>query len=133
MNVLFGEKTVGSIELVESIEKGFSFAVFERVGREFDLPVTELANAVGISQRTLTRRKLEKKLSKFESDRLVSVSRLLTQTLELFEGDREKTVRWLRLANRGLGGRTPLEMAGTETGLREVENLIGRLENGVFD
>jgi uncharacterized protein (DUF2384 family) len=24
-------------------------------------------------------------------------------------------------------------MAGTETGLREVENLIGRLENGVFD
>jgi uncharacterized protein (DUF2384 family) len=25
-----------------------------------------------------------------------------------------------------------MQMAQTETGLREVENLIGRLENGVF-
>jgi uncharacterized protein (DUF2384 family) len=31
-----------------------------------------------------------------------------------------------------LGDVAPLEMAATETGAREVENLIGRLEHGVF-
>ena len=50
----------------------------------------------------------------------------------MFEGDKEKAFRWFVQSNRALGGLTPLEMAATETGTREVENLIGRLEHGVF-
>ena len=131
MDILSG-KNVGTIELVESIEKGFSFSTFERIVKEYSFAIQDLATTIGISQRTLTRRKVEKKLSKFESDRLVSVARMLTQATELFENDKVKTLRWLNSPNRGLGERTPLQMAQTETGLREVENLIGRLENGVF-
>jgi putative toxin-antitoxin system antitoxin component (TIGR02293 family) len=41
-------------------------------------------------------------------------------------------LHWLNSPNHGLGGRTPLQMAQTEAGSREVENLIGRLEHGVF-
>ena len=92
----------------------------------------DLADVLGISQRTLTRRKIEKKLSKSESDRLVSVGRMLKQATELFENDKAKAKQWLNSPNRGLGGRTPMQMAQTETGLREVENLIVRLEHGVF-
>jgi uncharacterized protein (DUF2384 family) len=33
---------------------------------------------------------------------------------------------------RALGGRSPLDFAQTEPGAREVENVIGRLEHGVF-
>jgi len=31
-----------------------------------------------------------------------------------------------------LAGRTPLAVATSELGAREVENLLGRLEHGVF-
>jgi uncharacterized protein (DUF2384 family) len=31
-----------------------------------------------------------------------------------------------------LGWRTPIDFAQTEPGAREVENLIGRIEHGVF-
>lgn len=126
------DKNIGTIELVESIEKGLSFSIFERLVKHYRFGIQDLATAIGISQRTLTRRKAEKKLTKSESDRLVSVARLLSQASELFENDKAKTLQWLNSPNRGLGGRTPLHMAQTETGLREVENLIGRLENGVF-
>ena len=34
--------------------------------------------------------------------------------------------------NRALGGATPLDFAKTEPGAREVENVLGRLEHGVF-
>lgn len=125
-------KNTDTIALVESIEKGFSFSTFEKIVKEYSFAIQDLATTIGISQRTLTRRKVEKKLSKSESDRLVSVARLLAQADELFEEDKAKTLRWLNAPNRGLGGRTPLQMAQTETGCREVENLIGRLENGVF-
>jgi putative toxin-antitoxin system antitoxin component (TIGR02293 family) len=125
-------KNTNTIALVESIEKGLSFSALERIVKEYRFAIQDLAKTIGISQRTLTRRKIEKRLSKSESDRLVSVARLLEQATELFEEDKEKTVQWLGAPNRGLGGRTPLQMAQTETGLREVENLIGRLENGIF-
>lgn len=125
-------KNIDKIELIESVEKGFSYKIFERIVKEYNFAVQDLAGTIGISQRTLTRRKIEKKFSKSESDRLVSIARLLEQTSALFEQDKAKAKRWLNSSNRGLGGRTPLQMAQTETGLREVENLIGRLENGVF-
>ncbi|CAN5591008.1 hypothetical protein BH24ACI3_BH24ACI3_04140 [soil metagenome] len=88
--------------------------------------------AVGISPRTLSRRRVEKKLSPAESDRLVSVSRLLSLSIDLFEGDIPGAIRWFTRPNRALGRIAPLEASTTEVGAREVENLIGRLEHGVF-
>ncbi len=129
---LLGIKISNSVHLVKAIERGFSFDTLEKVRRETGLPLERLAISIGLSPRTLSRRKKERKLTAAESDRLVSVSRLLTQAVELFEGDKEKAFRWFVQSNRALGGLTPLEMAATETGTREVENLIGRLEHGVF-
>ncbi len=129
---LLGIKSGNAVHLVKAIERGFSFDTLEKVRRETGLPLERLAISIGVSPRTLSRRKKEKKLTATESDRLVSVSRLLTQAVELFEGDKEKAFRWFVQPNRALGNLSPLDMAATETGTREVENLIGRLEHGVF-
>ena len=129
---MLGIKSANTLQLVKSIEKGFSFQMFERIRRETGLPMESLAVSIGISPRTLTRRKKENKLTASESDRLVSISRLLSLSIELFEGDKAKAFRWFMNSNRALGNLSPLEMAATETGSREVENLIGRLEHGVF-
>ena len=131
-HAFLGVKSVNALELVHSIERGFAFEKLERVRRETGFPMELLAVSIGISSRTLSRRRKEKKLSPSESDRLVSVSRLLSLAVGLFENDKEKAFRWFRNPNRALGNLTPLDMASTETGAREVENLIGRLEHGVF-
>lgn len=120
------------LKLVRAIEKGLPFNALEKVRKATGLPMESLALSIGISQRTLTRRRKEKRLTSFESDRLVSVSRLLAQAVKLFSGDQEKAFNWFRKPNRALGNLSPLAMASTETGAREVENLIGRLEHGVF-
>ena len=49
----------------------------------------------------------------------------------MFE-DSERAHRWLKEPQRGLGNRTPLSLLGTEAGAREVEDLLGRIEYGVF-
>ena len=67
-----------------------------------------------------------------ESDRLLRASRVFGRALELFEGDPEAARRWLGLPQPALGGATPLAFARTEAGAREVEDLVGRLEHGVF-
>jgi len=129
---LLGVEAADNLKLAKKVEAGFSFDALERLGKTTGLPLERLRVAVRITSRTLTRRKKEKKLSPEESDRLVSVSRLLTQTFELFEGNEEAGMRWFQSPNRALSGQSPLEVAATETGAREVENLIGRLEHGVF-
>ena len=120
------------LELVKAIHRGFPFAALTRVEQETGWPLERLAACIGLSPRTLSRRKQEKRLSTTESDRLVTLSRLLTQAVELFEGQKAKAWHWFLQPNRALGNVSPLEMAHTETGSREVENLIGRLEHGVF-
>ena len=45
----------------------------------------------------------------------------------------EKNARqWLTAPQFGLGGAVPLEYAETEVGAREVEDLLGRIEQGVY-
>lgn len=129
---LIGIKTADNLKLAKKVEAGFSFDALEKLGTTTGLPLESLRVAVRITPRTLTRRRKEKKLSPEESDRLVSVSRLLAQTFELFEGNTEAGLTWFQSQNRALGGQSPIEAAATETGTREVENLIGRLEHGVF-
>lgn len=60
------------------------------------------------------------------------LARLTEAAIELFEGDTEAAQGWMKAPRAVLGGKTPLEMAATEIGAREVENLILRLEDGVF-
>ncbi|MBK7704354.1 MAG: DUF2384 domain-containing protein [Acidobacteria bacterium] len=129
---LIGIKSADNLNLAAKVETGFSFDAFERLVKTSGIAPENLRVAVRIAPRTLTRRRKENKLSPEESDRIVSVSRLLAQSFDLFDGDREAARRWLTTPNRALGGRTPLDLASTETGAREVEDLIGRLEHGVF-
>ena len=39
---------------------------------------------------------------------------------------------WLRSQQLGLGGEVPLDYAESEVGAREVEDLLGRIEFGVY-
>lgn len=132
LNELLGIKAENSLQLIRAINRGFSFHTLEKVKRKTGLPMESLAETIGISPRTLSRRKREKRLTSTESDRLISISRIFSLAVELFEGNEEKAINWLTKPNRALGKVSPLVMAQTETGTREVEDLIGRLEHGVF-
>ena len=67
-----------------------------------------------------------------ESDRLLRAARVLDRAIALFDGDRKAALEWLGSPLRALGGESPLDVATTDLGARQVENLIGRLEHGVY-
>lgn len=132
MKALLGIDTADNLKLARKVESGLHIDAFERVGRISGLSTDELRTAIRIAPRTLARRRQKKRLSPEESDRLVSLSRLLSLAIELFEGDVRAALKWFTAKNRALGGMSPLSAASTEVGSREVEAVIGRLEHGVF-
>src|SRR6266536_1350160 len=76
-------------------------------------------------------RQIQKRLRFSESDKVMRYSRLLHQATDFF-GDIEKARAWLKHPQYGLGGAVPLDYATTETGAREVVNLLGRMKYGVY-
>src|SRR6266702_1918058 len=118
-------------ELIRQIQKGLRFSELETLQNSIDLPFEQLAAKLSISRSTLQRRKAAGRLSPDESDRVMRYSRLLHQATDFF-GDIEKARAWLKHPQYGLGGAVPLDYARTETGAREVENLLGQMKYGVY-
>ena len=128
---LLGLSTWDAAGLHERVQKGLSYAALERLRRVLDVPISRFAELIWIAPRTVARRKEAGRLRPDESDRLLRMARVTGLALQLFEGDLEEARRWLLSAQPALGGEAPVQLARTEVGAREVEHLVGRLEQGI--
>lgn len=89
-------------------------------------------DAVVIPSRTLQhRRSRREKLTVEESDRVLRVIRVLSQTESVY-GSRERALAWLRKTHARLDGRVPLSLLKTDTGSRIVEELLIQIDEGIF-
>lgn len=115
------------------VRAGLPIADFDDVRALLGLTVEDLAARIGISIATLSRRRRGRQaLDAAHGDRLLRFARLFRLAAALHDGDEEAARAWLVKPARALDGATPLDHAGTEIGAREVEDLIGRLEHGVY-
>ena len=119
-------------KLVRQVERGLSFKALESFRARSGLMVPVISSVIGIPERTLARRRAAGRLAPDESERLLRISIVFEKAVELFEGDVRRAVAWLVNPKKALGNQSPLEYSRTELGAREVEDLIGRLEHGVF-
>jgi putative toxin-antitoxin system antitoxin component (TIGR02293 family) len=124
-------KTLSVSKLIQSLKTGLPFRELDDLRSNLDLPMEQLVPMLGISKATLHRRKIAGRLDAAESDRVVRFARLLGKAAAVMES-LENGRRWLTSSQVGLGGAVPLHYAETEVGAREVENLLGRIEYGVY-
>jgi len=116
---------------IERIHAGLSFRAVQSLQKALDLPLEKIASVLGMSRATLHRRQLQGKIDKGESEKLVRYQRLLAKAEDVL-GDAANAREWLTHMQTGLGNAVPLDFAKTEIGAREVENLLGRIEYGVY-
>jgi putative toxin-antitoxin system antitoxin component (TIGR02293 family) len=124
-------KAIHPTELIRRIQKGLPFSELEALRKRLDLPLEQLALKLSISRATLHRRKNTGRLSPDESDKVMRFSRLLHHAATVF-GNLERGRTWLKFPQYGLGGAVPLDYAETEIGAREVDNLLGQIDYGVY-
>jgi putative toxin-antitoxin system antitoxin component (TIGR02293 family) len=118
-------------EQIGRIHAGLSFRAVQNLQKALDVPMDKLADVLGMSRATLHRRKIQGKIDKDESEKLVRYQRLLKKAEDVFGGG-DSAREWLTNPQTGLGNAVPLDFAKTEIGAREVENLLGRIEYGVY-
>lgn len=127
-----GLSAARTADLIRAVQRGLPFKALETFSAETGLAPSRIASVIEIPERTLARRRAAGRLAPDESERLLRVSNVFERAVELFEGDAAAAATWLTTPKKALGHRSPLAYSRFELGAREVENLIGRLEHGVF-
>ncbi|MBI4699449.1 MAG: DUF2384 domain-containing protein [Nitrospirae bacterium] len=159
--VLGGEKELGQkvsrrIDFDALIKEGLPWGVISHIKKAFNLPDDVIARIIGVSPRTIARRRQTVKspvklagvasgksrrgraadtsadrLSPVESDRVYRFARIIALAEDVFE-DKAESLEWLKSPQYGLGGRIPFDMLQTDAGTREVEELLVRIDYGVI-
>ena len=115
----------------KAVKAGLDITWFDRLAELFGASGTAFANIVGIDTRTLTRRRREGKLTLRESNALYNLAVLYEHALDVL-GDPEIVREWFSTPAPAFADMKPLELLDTTPGIKEVDNLLGRIEHGVF-
>jgi putative toxin-antitoxin system antitoxin component (TIGR02293 family) len=105
--------------------------------------IDELAHALGISRKsiaekifdmsvkTLERKAPRERLDKRTSSHAIEIAKLMSHAYEVFQ-DEEKIRHWVSTSNLALNDKTPLALMDTLTGLRMIDDVLGRIQEGVY-
>ena len=135
--ILGGPKVLGSRvksadDWMQMIETGLPAGAAEALKEVVGLDDPSMATTLGISIRTLARvRASQSRFDSVVSDRLYRLARLVAIARVVLEHD-DRAVQWLTQPQPGLAQRRPIDVAKSDPGAREVENLLIRIEHGVY-
>lgn len=136
INLLGGESLLQAnprvvMDWILLVRQGLPSASVDELVRRTKITKAELANALAIPERTLTRRKHENVLSPEESAKLLRLARVVERAAAVFEST-DNALSWLQSSNASLNGVTPLSLLDTDIGADSVLDTLGRIEHGVF-
>ena len=85
-----------------------------------------------VPKRTLARRRAGGELLTVEeTDKVLRLGRIAKQAIRVF-GAAAKAHRWLRKPKRELNGETPVAFLASEEGARKIEEMLNRIDHGMF-
>jgi putative toxin-antitoxin system antitoxin component (TIGR02293 family) len=118
-------------QIIDAVRRGLPAAALDDLLRA-GLELSEIARVVGVSERTLHRKRergAAGSLDVAESDRTIRLARILAQA-DRYIGNHEKALRWLRTPNLALGDRVPLDLLATEPGVEMVRQSLVTIAYG---
>ena len=88
-------------------------------------------NIFDVSVKTMERKEDKEKLNRKISSHALEIAKLVQHAYTVFR-DEEKVKRWLNRENRALNNMKPVELLDTLSGLILVDDVLGRIEEGVY-
>lgn len=107
------------------------YKFFEGLKKQLGVSEAFLSDLLFIKSTTLGRRKKEGYFTLEESDRIARLIRILEFATTVFE-DEATAIHWFKSPQKALGNKIPLEISKMDSGCRAVEDLLGRIQHGIF-
>lgn len=127
-------KTVvrSNIDFIKIVRRGLPTQAVRHLFAEMLITRDEIAKALQIPTRTFSRRMKSAAFEPIESEKLIRLGRVYAFAKEVFNDDATKATEWIKRPNRALGNVTPLSLLDSELGAEQVNDTLGRLQEGVI-
>jgi putative toxin-antitoxin system antitoxin component (TIGR02293 family) len=119
------------LQLIDRSRQGLVGTEAGRIAGLLGVSDKEMAPLLNQSVATFHRQAKSGRLDAATSERLLLLGRLANYGASVFQ-DQGKFTRWLRRPLRLLRDRSPFELMDSPTGVQLVEDILGRIEYGVF-
>ena len=122
----------GVFSIIDSINRGISFASFENIIKKYSFSLQNWADFLHISNKTLSRYQKESKtFDALQSERIMQIEILHSKGEEVF-GSRENFSTWLETENLALGNIIPRDLLKNSFGINLLMDELVRIEHGVL-
>ena len=118
--------------IIEQSRQGVPSKQVDQLAQLLNLSFKELATILQIAERTLYRFRRVGRLNFQASERLLLLDNLVAHGLLVFDDRADALANWLRCPLRELRGQTPLQLLTTITGFELVDDVMTRIEYGVY-
>lgn len=122
---------VSMLDFVVASNKGIPKLAVINLAEVLNIPMKDMANLLNVSYKTLGRKTKTDELSSMVSSLSIEITNTVVKGLAVFE-DPDKFNKWLHKENRALKGQTPFELLNTPTGIKLVNQVLGRIEEGIY-
>lgn len=103
-----------------------------QLANQLGVSLKELAPLLQLSESTLHRLRRQTALGGSTSERVELLQAVIQHGLRVYGGDEQALRDWLRYPLGELDGRTPLQALTTIAGFTQVDDILGRIEHGIF-
>lgn len=119
------------LEYVKIANKGIKKRSVIQLAELMKIPMKDMAVLLNISYKTLGRKNETDLLDSVSSSISIEIAETISKGLAVFE-DSDKLSRWLQKGNRALQGEKPIDLLSTPTGIKMVNKLLVRIEEGIY-
>lgn len=127
---VLGKDVISAVAFARKVEQGLPRSAIVRLKRFTHFSDSDLAEV--IPHRTLTSMRGVKKLSTEQSDRVARTAGIAALAQRVF-GDAELAREWLLSPNPVLNQEIPLRLLRTGSGSKVVEDVLIRIDHGVYE
>lgn len=128
--LLSNEQINQRTDLIEIIRSGIETKYLKKIQEFTGLSDNEMGDVLPISKRQLVRYASEHRLNKEITSHIIQILELYQKGFKLF--GTKKFNAWVRTENKILGSIKPIELMDTSIGIEMIEDIIGRIEHGVY-
>lgn len=125
-------KQADGFEIVALLDEGLPGSRIDPLIEHLGISVKEMAEVLDVAERTLHRFRSANRLDRATAERVVLLEQLVTHGLDVFDNRPPVFERWLRTPLGELNHLPSLRYLTSTTGIRLVDDVLSRIEYGVY-
>lgn len=125
-------RNVSGFAIIEQARQGVSARQVDQLAQLLAISFKEMATILQVAERTLHRFRSEGQLDIHSSERLLLLENLAAHGLLVFDNRADALANWLRYPLNELKKQAPLQLLTTISGFGLVDDVLTRIEYGVY-